>query len=182
MSATNQDATLRTTDRAKWKETGKGETDWGGLGTLAPGRLQRTRPPGSGPTARNRQYCGPSSARLSSSPAKACSFSRSVRAAPGYTVLGLRRGYGRAKMNWRALRARYRVLNSHSAESRPKGLTARGKSRSGAKNGDCHQFAPRHGPRKRVRSLKRIGWLYPIFATFTSTAGLSDEQAPRLRA
>ena len=31
------------------------------------------------------------------------------------------------------------------------------------KNGDCHQFAPRHGPRKKVLSLKRIGWLYPFF-------------------
>ena len=86
-------------------------------------------------------------------------------------------------MNWRALRARCRVLNSHSAESRPKGLTARGKSRSGAKNGDCHQFAPRHGPRKRVRSLKRIGWLYPIFRDFHFYHGLlNDEQARRLRA
>ena len=26
------------------------------------------------------------------------------------------------------------------------GLAARGKSRAGGKNGDCHQFAPRHGP------------------------------------
>ena len=42
-------------------------------------------------------------------------------------------------------------------------LAARGKSRSGAKNGDCHQFDPRHGPRKKALSLKRIGWLYPIF-------------------
>ena len=31
------------------------------------------------------------------------------------------------------------------------------------KNGDCHQFAPRHIPRNKVLSLKRIGWLYPIF-------------------
>ena len=30
-----------------------------------------------------------------------------------------------------------------------KGLAARGKSRSGAKNGDCHQFAPRHDPRNK---------------------------------
>ena len=27
------------------------------------------------------------------------------------------------------------------------------------KNGDCHQFAPRHGPRNKALSLKRIGWL-----------------------
>ena len=31
------------------------------------------------------------------------------------------------------------------------------------KNGDCHQFASHHGPRKKAPSLKRIGWLYPIF-------------------
>ena len=43
------------------------------------------------------------------------------------------------------------------------GLAALGKSRSGAKNGDCHQFAPRYGPIKKALSLKRIGWLYPIF-------------------
>ncbi len=42
------------------------------------------------------------------------------------------------------------------------GLSARGKSRARAKNGDCHQFAPRHIPRNKVLSLKRIGWLYPI--------------------
>ena len=42
-------------------------------------------------------------------------------------------------------------------------LAARGKSRAGAKNGDCHQFAPRHDPRNKALSLKRIGWLYPIF-------------------
>ena len=42
-------------------------------------------------------------------------------------------------------------------------LAARGKSHRGAKNGGCHQFAPRHGPRKKALSLKRIGWLYPIF-------------------
>ena len=42
-------------------------------------------------------------------------------------------------------------------------LSARGKSRARAKNGDCHQFAPRHIPRNKVLSLKRIGWLYPIF-------------------
>ena len=42
-------------------------------------------------------------------------------------------------------------------------LAARGKSRAGAKNGDCHQFAPRHDPRNKALSLKRIGWLYQIF-------------------
>ncbi len=46
------------------------------------------------------------------------------------------------------------------AQARP---AARGKSRARAKNGDCHQFAPRHIPRNKVLSLKRIGWLYPIF-------------------
>ena len=30
---------------------------------------------------------------------------------------------------------------------------------------------PRYGPRKKALSLKRIGWLYPIFATFISTTG-----------
>ena len=40
---------------------------------------------------------------------------------------------------------------------------ARGESRAGAENGDCHQFASRHGPRNKALSLKRIGWLYPIF-------------------
>ena len=53
-------------------------------------------------------------------------------------------------------------------------------ARKMAKNGDCHQFAPRHGLRKKALSLKRIGWLYPIFrdlhfyrgllARFTSSA------------
>ena len=43
------------------------------------------------------------------------------------------------------------------------GLAARGKSRAGAKNGDCHQFAARHDPRNKALGLKRIGWLYPIF-------------------
>ena len=42
-------------------------------------------------------------------------------------------------------------------------VAVRGKSRAEAKNGDCHQFAPRHGPRNKALSLKRIGWLYPIF-------------------
>ena len=43
------------------------------------------------------------------------------------------------------------------------GLAARGENRAGAKNGDCHQFALGHGPRKTAPGLKRIGWLYPIF-------------------
>ncbi len=43
------------------------------------------------------------------------------------------------------------------------GLAAHGKSHGGAKNGDCHQFAFHHDPRNTVLSLKRIGWLYPIF-------------------
>ena len=42
-------------------------------------------------------------------------------------------------------------------------LAARGKSHAGAKNGDCYQFASRHDPRNKALSLKRIGWLYPIF-------------------
>ena len=42
-------------------------------------------------------------------------------------------------------------------------LAASGKSHAEAKNGDCHQFAPRHGPRNKALSLKRIGWPYPIF-------------------
>ena len=33
------------------------------------------------------------------------------------------------------------------------------------KNGDCHQFASHHDPRNKALSLKRIGWLYPIFLT-----------------
>ena len=32
-----------------------------------------------------------------------------------------------------------------------------------AKNGDCHLFAPHQGSRSKPLSLKRIGWLYPIF-------------------
>ena len=50
-------------------------------------------------------------------------------------------------------------------------LAARGKSRAGAKNGDCHQFAPLW-PRNKALSLKRIGWLCPIFR-FTATTGYS---------
>ena len=38
------------------------------------------------------------------------------------------------------------------------------------KIGDCHQFAPRHDPRNRALSLKRIGWLYPIFQAGTELA------------
>ncbi len=45
-------------------------------------------------------------------------------------------------------------------------LAARGKTRAGAKNGDCHQFVHRHGSRNKVLRLKRIGWLYPIFRDF----------------
>ena len=44
------------------------------------------------------------------------------------------------------------------------GLAARGKSHGGAKNGGCHQFASHHDPRNTLLSLKRIGWLYPIFS------------------
>ena len=42
-------------------------------------------------------------------------------------------------------------------------VAVRGKSHAEAKNGDCHQFTPRHDPRNKALSLKRIGWLYPIF-------------------
>ena len=35
--------------------------------------------------------------------------------------------------------------------------------KSERKIGDCHQFAPRHDPRNKALTLKRIGWLYPIF-------------------
>ena len=58
----------------------------------------------------------------------------------------------------------------------PKGMNASGfsterylgsqpeaESCAGAKNGDCHQFAPHHRPRNKGLSLKRIGRLYPIF-------------------
>ncbi len=58
----------------------------------------------------------------------------------------------------------------------PKGMNASGfstkrylgsqpeaESCAGAKNGDCRQFAPHHRPRNKGLSLKRIGWLYPIF-------------------
>ena len=52
-------------------------------------------------------------------------------------------------------------------------LAARGKSRSGAKNGDCHQFAPRHGLRKKALSLKRIGRLGAVKKSGTATRGLA---------
>ena len=55
------------------------------------------------------------------------------------------------------------VIRWRARMSDPHYLAARGKSRAGAKNGDCHQFAPRHDPRNKALSLKRIGWLYPIF-------------------
>ena len=45
-------------------------------------------------------------------------------------------------------------------------LAARGTTRAGAKNGDCHQFAPHQIPRNKALRLKRIGWLYPIFRDF----------------
>ena len=54
-------------------------------------------------------------------------------------------------------------------------LTVRGKSRARAKNGDCHQFAPCHGPRNKSLSLKRIGWLYPIFRNLHFYHGLLRE-------
>ena len=46
-----------------------------------------------------------------------------------------------------------------------------GKHRAGPKNGDCHQFALHHSSRIKALSLKRIGWLYPIFETFTVAMG-----------
>ena len=42
----------------------------------------------------------------------------------------------------------------------------------GRKIGDCHQFAPLHDPRNKALSLKRIGWLYPIFHDLHSYDGL----------
>ena len=53
-----------------------------------------------------------------------------------------------------------------------KRLSARGKSRAGAKNGDCHQFAPPLGPRNQALGPKRIGWLYPIFRNIHFYPGL----------
>ena len=37
--------------------------------------------------------------------------------------------------------------------------------------GTASQFASRHDPRNKALSRKRIGWLYPFFATLTSTMG-----------
>ena len=54
-------------------------------------------------------------------------------------------------------------------------LAARGKGRVGAKNGDCHQFALHPGPRNEAPSLKRIGWLYPIFRDVYFHHGLLGE-------
>ncbi len=48
---------------------------------------------------------------------------------------------------------------------------ARGKSRAGAKNGDCHQFAPVMTLENKKLGLRRIGWLYPIFRDVTLTTG-----------
>ena len=44
--------------------------------------------------------------------------------------------------------------------------------RKRAKNGDCHQFASRHSPRRKALNLKRIGWLYPIFRNLHFYHGL----------
>ncbi len=41
-----------------------------------------------------------------------------------------------------------------------------------AKNGGCHQFAPRHDPRNKALRLTRIGWLYPIFCDLHFYHGL----------
>ena len=41
------------------------------------------------------------------------------------------------------------------------------------KNGDCHQFAPRHDPRNKALSLKRIGWLEAVKKSGTATSGLA---------
>ena len=43
------------------------------------------------------------------------------------------------------------------------GASSPWQSRARAKNGDCHQFVPRHIPGNKVLGRKRIGWLYPIF-------------------
>ena len=63
------------------------------------------------------------------------------------------------------------VEHGEQAQRSNGGLSARGKSRARAKNGDCHEFAPRHIPRNKVLSLKRIGWLYPIFRGLRFTTG-----------
>ena len=52
---------------------------------------------------------------------------------------------------------------SHLVKSWPHALAARGKSRGAAKNGDCHQFTPRHDLRNKALGLKRISWPCPIF-------------------
>ena len=58
--------------------------------------------------------------------------------------------------------ARTARASSNSNSRRDGRLAARGKSRVGVRNGDCHQFASGHN-RNKALGLKRIGWLYPIF-------------------
>ena len=58
-------------------------------------------------------------------------------------------------------------------------LAACGKRGAGTKNGDCHQFAPRHGLRDIGLSLKRIGWLYPIFRKVYFYRGLRGRRRRR---
>ena len=50
-----------------------------------------------------------------------------------------------------------------------------------AKNGDCHQLVPHHGPRNNGLSLRRIGWLCPILAIQIGnlTLGLQGCRQPR---
>ena len=65
----------------------------------------------------------------------------------------------------------YRVVRPRgysSARTLSRPLT----SAAGVKNGDCHQFAPHHGPRSEPLGLKRIGWLYPIFPTVATAVTL----------
>ncbi len=66
----------------------------------------------------------------------------------------------------RDLRFVYQFMVGHRT------LAPGGKSSSGEKNADCLQFAPRHGPRNNRLSLKRPGWLYPIFREVYSYHGL----------
>ena len=70
----------------------------------------------------------------------------------------------------------YRVVSLAVLCSSARTLSRPLTSAAGVKNGDCHQFAPHHGPRSEPLGLKRIGWLYPIFPT-VATAVTSDTAA-----
>ena len=81
-------------------------------------------------------------------------------------------GLGWGGRNWAFPTARTTLLTPvvlsgawplHGPSGPRRGPSGPGKSRAGGENGDCHQFASRHDPRNKALSLKRIGWLYPIF-------------------